>query len=93
MDKDVEKVRAPNFSMWLYTQKRIHNFRWKKLAVHLGVSESMVHNYANGKSHPQIMKFYGICEFISNHTKQPINNFIIKGMIAISKDRNHDTHL
>jgi predicted transcriptional regulator len=87
LDEDVEKVRSPNFSMWLCTQKRIHKFRWKDMASHLGVSCQGVHSYANGTSHPQIMNFYGICEFIALHTKQPINNIIIKGMMEINKDR------
>jgi hypothetical protein len=33
------------------------------------------------------MKYYGLCEFIALHTKQPINTIIIKGMMEIDKDR------
>jgi len=57
------------------------------MASHLGVSSQCVHSYANGTSHPQIMKYYGLCEFIALHTKQPINTIIIKGMMEIDKDR------
>lgn len=57
------------------------------MASHLDVSSQCVHSYANGTSHPQIMKFYGLCEFIALHTKQPINNIIIKGMLEIAKDK------
>lgn len=87
MDENVEKVRSPNFSLWLCSQKRIHGFRWKDMANHIGVSCQGVHSYANGTSHPQIMNYYGICEFISLYTKQPINKIIIKSMMEINKDR------
>lgn len=63
------------------------------MASHLGVSCQCVHSYANGTSHPQIMKYYGLCEFIALYTKQPINNIITKGMQQIAKDRNHDTNM
>ena len=82
----MEKIRAPNFSMWLCSQKRRHKFKWKSLADYLFVSCQCVDSYANGRAHPQLMRFYAISEFIAVTTNQPINNVIIKAMASIKKD-------
>lgn len=73
--------------MWLCNMKRKHRFRWKDMAAHIGVSSQCIDSYANGRSHPQIMKYYSLCEYLSIHTNQPINTIIMMGMEHISKDR------
>lgn len=87
MDKKVEKVRSPNFSLWLCTQKRNHKFRWVDMAAYMGVSCQCIHSYANGTSHPQLLKFYTLCEYISLHTNKPINTIFISALAAIKQDR------
>ena len=54
----------------------------------MSVSSQCIDSYACGRAHPQIMKFYSLCEYIANYTKQPINNILISGMAAIKKDKN-----
>ena len=66
--------------------KRKYKFRWKDMAGYIGVTSQCVDSYACGRAHPQIMKFYVLCEYIAKYTNQPTNNIIILGMDAIRKD-------
>jgi DNA-binding XRE family transcriptional regulator len=66
--------------------KRKHKFRWCDLALYIGVSTQCVDSYANGRSHPQIMKYYSLCEYIAKYTKIPINTIIIQSMEYIKLD-------
>ena len=82
----MEKIRAPFFSLWLCGMKRKYNFRWCDMAIHIGVSTQCVDSYANGRSHPQVMKYYKLCEFISIHSHQHINTIIFQSMEHIKQD-------
>ena len=79
--------RAPNFSAWLCKQKRLFRFQWASMAHHLGVSPQCIDSYANGRAHPQIMKFVLIIEFISEYRRDGFESILLDAIKYIKKDQ------
>lgn len=79
--------RAPHFSRWLCLQKRRYDFQWASLAHHLGVSPQCIDSYANGRAHPQIMKFVKIIEFMDEHRSDDYKTILLDAINAIKQDQ------
>lgn len=86
MDWMVMSCRAPHFSQWLCRQYRLYKFKYANLAFYLDVSPQCIDSYANGRAHPQIMKFHRLIEFISHHRDADYQLILIEAMQAIKKD-------
>ncbi|MAK37533.1 MAG: hypothetical protein CMC15_15355, partial [Flavobacteriaceae bacterium] len=85
----VDKVtcRAPHFSQWLCRQKRLYKFKYHSLAFDLGVSPQCIDSYANGRAHPQIMKFQKLIAFVSEYREDTYFDVLKEAMNHIKKDR------
>ena len=79
-------VRSPNFSIWLCNQKRKYKFKWSEIANYLQVSSQCIDSYANGRAHPQLMRFYGLCAFIAKKTDRDVNTVTLQALEYIKKD-------
>ena len=78
--------RAPNFSQWLCRQYRKYKFKYATLAFYLDVSPQCIDSYANGRAHPQIMKFYRLVEFLADTRNEPYELVLLEAMESIRKD-------
>jgi len=85
------KIRAPNFSQWLCRQKRLYKFQYIHLASYLDVSPQCIDSYANGRSHPQVMKFVKVIEFITVHRNDTFETILLEAISSIKKDINETT--
>lgn len=86
MDAIMEIIRAPNFSRWLCQVKRKSSFTWRHLADYLDVSAQCIDSYATGRSHPQIMRFHLLIQFISRETGREYNTLLIDAYKYIKQD-------
>lgn len=57
------------------------------MAHHLGVSPQCIDSYANGRAHPQIMKFVLIIEFISEYRRDGFESILLDAIKYIKKDQ------
>ena len=57
------------------------------MAHHLGVSPQCIDSYANGRAHPQIMKFVLIVEFISEYRRDGFESILLDAIKYIKKDQ------
>lgn len=85
----MEIIRAPNFSQWLCKIKRESSFTWRELADYLDVSAQCIDSYATGRSHPQIMRFHLLVEYIARETGRQYNTLIIEAFKYIKLDSQH----
>ena len=57
------------------------------MAHHVGVSPQCIDSYANGRAHPQIMKFVLIIEFLMEYRNDGFNDILLDAITAIKKDQ------
>ena len=81
--------RAPNFSRWLCRQKRKYTFQYASLAHYLDVSPQCIDSYANGRAHPQIMKFVKIIQFLELYRNDEFTTILTEAIEHINKDILH----
>ena len=78
--------RAPNYSRWLCRQKRKYRFQYASLAHYLDVSPQCIDSYANGRAHPQLMKFVKIIDFLTLYRNDDFQTILNEAIEHIKQD-------
>lgn len=69
--------------------KRKYRFQYASLAHYLDVSPQCIDSYANGRAHPQIMKFVKIIHFLELYRNDTFQTILLEGIDAIQQDIKH----